>query len=354
MNTINIIFLLTIILPVFLFLAFFFLPYVWMPGVGFSRLRYDMLAIPLVGLAFLVQCFRKKITWQSMTLPLKVMFTCNVLLFLWMLVRVNTDLFAGKIPHPIRGHVNPVTIFGNYGCMALAGMLFYLVFEKWLSRNKTSFLISFLVIAIVANVIGGFTGFFPEHPISEKIYDLYGGAKRDIYGVSRYAIWNASDSTGEFMVKHSKRVCSIFTVCSTYACFCVIAVGISVLCFDGRFAHAQARLGLRILASITLATSILGGVLSASKTFSLGIYVILFIIFLFTVSHRMRLGVAVLTIILFASWPFLAKLDMIGGHRNNLIVSKVINKAWDRLKPAKKSPKDECQILLSTPPGASP
>ena len=308
---------------VFLFLLHYFLPYIWFPGVGFTRFRYDMLVLPVAAIIFLVQWRCGNFSWKQTTPVLKIIFLCNLGLALWLLARINTDLFLRSIPHPIRGFVTPFTIFGNYGCVPIGAMLVFLVLGRWLIKNRMKLLVSFLLLSVLFNLIGLFIRFYPDHNFSHIIYAAFGGIKQDVYGVSRYPQWQAAVSAAEFITKKSGRVCSIFPACTAYAFYCSVVAGTSIICFDKRFADLLKTMWLRLLASLTFVLAILGGILTSSKSFSLGIYCVLFCIIVFSRTRRMRIGVCCVAVLLFIVWPFLCKIDMAGGHRNNLVLNRL-------------------------------
>jgi hypothetical protein len=300
------------------------MPYIWLPGMGYTMMRYEMLLVPVAGIILLAQIFFGMFKWRDSTKFLRILFMLNVALFLWILFRINTDLLIPKLERVDGTFVLPFVVFGNMACWLLGGMIIYLTFYKLVAKNKLTVVVSILIISIFINAISLFMNFFPESQFCDYFYVPYSSvAHTDLAKEQGYISFN------EFMTKKLKRIKNVFRLPCAVACFCIVVASISIVCFDGRFnlILKNNHIIVRIIATIAFIFAIIGGIIAESKAFPVGIFLMLFFVIFFATSKRMKLGICVITILLFALWPLLCQISLnTNSIRNKVLHNMLYNK----------------------------
>lgn len=226
-----------IILPLG-FILIFFLPYI----MG-TRLRPEIPFLYLcIPLWFII---RRKANFTERRI---LAIACSAAIFSILCVLVGR---SGKL-------LPDIILWTNLNFIFLSTCAF-MVFKPWLMRTRHALLIWFIVISIAINIIAYLQFQFPELPLHNKLFSLYGGYVNDPSKRAGF-ITNA-----EFQVVAAKRYTSIFIGMHVLALFNVVVIGLCLGLLLDRTIRKS--ILMRIVCYTSLVLGLTGGVLSASKTF---------------------------------------------------------------------------------------
>jgi len=231
-----------------IFALFFFLPY--LPG---GRLRFDLLLC--YGSALYLLISPRQISSAAIR-PLQglisLSFICVIITAMFMILP-DMDIFFKAI------------IVTNYNFMFFS-LCVFIVFHRFLLRSRDKVVVVLLIASLAINAIAISQWLDPTSSFNKIIYSLFGGAPPE------EAIRLGYETFGEFLAVAAHRCTSIFNGMHTLAMFdlVIISIGINYLILPILYSD---RLRLFALCSVCMAFA--GGAISFSKTFLLGVMLLL-------------------------------------------------------------------------------
>jgi hypothetical protein len=157
----------------------------------------------------------------------------------------------------------------QFSYFAVGAAIFYF-HRRYLMESKEFVITTVLAISIIVNLFALFQHLYPNHAIVQKALYWYGGVGSDSYAMGEHStlaaicVLIAGRYTSIFSGMHTLGIYNLFVVCVAFSCL-----------NDSQFRQIP-----RYLFIFVLLLAFLGGALSTSKVFILGVIILLFILIL--------------------------------------------------------------------------
>jgi hypothetical protein len=142
----------------------------------------------------------------------------------------------------------------------------FLAFRTHLLRYKEQMLVTVLCLSVGINILAVFQWLDVDHPVNSFVFDNYGGALPASVEELPQDVVGGITTNAEFLAKIAGRYSSIFGGMYVLAAFDVMVIALSMAALS----WTSSAINTRRIAAAAIGSALLGGVLSASKTFYLG------------------------------------------------------------------------------------
>ncbi|MFK5979026.1 MAG: hypothetical protein QM488_09095 [Rhizobiaceae bacterium] len=218
-----------------LFVAMFFLPY-----LGETRVRVEVLLFAMLVFAAFLHSSAKKPYF--LVLPSHVyVFAFGIFCYTFLLAVLSQH--ASLINQAI-----DVTN-QNFLFLTLFGLL---PLRHWLQANAGAILRAVVVISLLVNLVALFQAFFPQAPIQNLVFSLYGGEIRE-----------DGLASAEFLCRVAHRCTSIFPTLQALALFDLLIIALLM------YLKSVREIGT-VVFWVGMILAFLGGLATVSKTFMIG------------------------------------------------------------------------------------